>query len=608
LLPKAYTLQGINTEIENLTDLRITKIDARYYSVSKVAELPVREEQLQEILVEGFLSKGINKSHQKVILLPQKIEALPGVTDADVLLSLQQLPGVKSPNETATGLYIRGGSSDQNLILWDGIRMYHPGHLFGMISGFNPNVTQTVNYQNKATHPKFGERLSSVIDIQSTDKIEDQWKVDAGINALNADVYIKAPIVKKKLGLQLSGRKSYTEWLQTATFNALAEKVFQNTNFKNFDDSNKFQFEDYSAKLNYQPNENTDLSFTAIGIDNNLNFTTETETDGIQNQKMMIENQGYSLHWNQKYTTKWRQKTNVYYSAYTFDYKKNKTKTATTFEQFQKLNRITDSGFETGFEFQANEKLNIEFGYQLSGNDVSHSFTTKSQNLSILLDQKHFYSKTHVGYTFLKYKWETWNFQAGARYNEFISLQSHSFEPRLFIQKNITDALVLQTSFERKSQIMSQVRESVVNDLSLENYLWVSSDKENYPIQKANQYTVGLIYKMNSWVFDLDTYYKTTRGITSLTFGFLNQFDPNIHQGNGFTKGLDILIQKNAPTWRTWMTYTFQDSKNRFEDLNGHQYFAVNADIRHALNISFYKKMEPLFIVNRLVLAYRKTV
>jgi len=167
LLPKKYSLKAINTAIENQTDLKIIQIDARYFSIAQTIEEPIREEQLKEILVEGFLSKGIYKSNQKIILLPQKIEALPGVTDADVLLSLQQLPGVKSPNETATGLYIRGGTADQNLILWDGIRMYHPGHLFGMISGFNPNVKQTVYYQNKGTNAKFGERISSVIDIQS---------------------------------------------------------------------------------------------------------------------------------------------------------------------------------------------------------------------------------------------------------------------------------------------------------------------------------------------------------------------------------------------------------------------------------------------------------
>lgn len=587
---KEYTLDEINSDIQNQTGLHITAIDKRYFSVSASKEAPVHEEQLREILVEGLLSKGINKSGEQITLLPQKIEALPGVTDADVLLSLQQLPGVKSPNETASGLYIRGGSSDQNLILWDGIRMYHPGHLFGMISGFNPNIEQTVHYQNKATNPQYGERISSIISIEPTDKIEDQFKATAGINALNADIYIKIPLIKNKLGLQLSGRKSFTEWLQTATFNALAEKVFQNTNFSDFDDSNTFEFQDYSAKLNYKLSEQTDLSFTAIWIDNNLDFTTRKQNEGPNNQQMMISNQGYSFHWNQKYGDRWNQKTLVHYSAYTFDYEKNKTQTGSGFELFQKLNRITDSGIETGFGFSASEKLNIEFGYQLQGNDLSHSFTSSNQDLSIILDQKQLYNISQVGFLNLKYKIDSWDFHTGARYNYFNALKEASVEPRLFVQKAITPTWIWQTTFERKSQIVSQVRESVANDLSLENYLWILADNNNYPVQKADQYTTGLIYKPNSWLFDLDLYYKMNTGITSLTFGFLNRFDSEIHQGKGFTKGLDLLIQKSAPTWRAWITYTFQDTENRFDNLNNDDYFPANADIRHALNLSFYKK------------------
>lgn len=585
-----YTLEAFNAEIESQTSLKIVRIDQRYYSIYKTEDEAINPQQIKEIIVEGFLTKGINKANEKVILSPQKVEALPGVTDADIFLSLQQLPGVKSPNETASGLHVRGGTSDQNLVLWDGIRMYHPGHLFGMISGFNPNVKQTVHYYNKATDPKFGERISSVIDIQSSDKIADKFKVDAGINALNADAYVEVPLVKNALGLQLSGRKSYTEWLQTFTFNSLAEKVFQNTNFSNFNDRNKFEFEDYSAKLNYKPNANTDFSFTSILIDNYLNFKTQPQNTQEDSQIMNILNQGYSLHWNQKYSPKFQQKLLLYYSAYTFDYEKKQQYSADTFELFKKLNRITDSGLECNFNYELRPNFNIEFGYQFLGNDISHSYTSSTQNLSINLDQKQFYSITHVGYSYLKYALNRWNFQAGARYNAFSKLHSNSFEPRVFIQRNLTDNLIWQLSYERKSQIMSQVQESVTNDLSLENYVWILSDNKEYPVQKANQYTTGLIYKTTSWLFDLDAYYKTINGITSLTFGFLHQVDPNLHQGHGFTKGLDVLIQKSAPSWRAWMTYTYQDSQSTFDGLNNDRYFPINSDITHAFNLSFNKK------------------
>ncbi len=590
LEPREYSLDEVNLAIENQTSLKIIKIDKRYFSIIKEDEERVKTEQLKEILVEGFMSKGINKVNQSILIDPQKVMMLPGVTDADILLSLQQLPGVKSPNETATGLNIRGGTADQNLILWDGVRIYHPGHLFGMISGFNPNVVQKVRYQNKATHPKFGERVASVIEIQSTDSIASKTHVNAGINGLNADLFLQTPLLKDRIGLQLSARKSYTELFQTPTFNALTDKVFQNTNLDNFNDSNQFGFEDYAAKLNFNLIANSEISVSGIWIDNNLDFTSSTSDQKERNQKMEITNNGYSLNWSQKYSTKFKQSILIHYSAYQFAYDKNEVKSDTTFELFQKRNRITDSGISCDFEWKPSEIFRLDFGYQLQGNDISHSFTSKNQDLEIDLNQKQLFLISNVGFANLSVDLASWKLVGGIRYNSIAKLNSTLVEPRLLIQKKLFKDLTAQFSFEKKNQILSQFRESVTNDLSLENYVWILSDNSQYPIQKAQQFTAGLVYKKQSWLFDVDVYYKTIRGITSLTFGFLNPTDGLLHRGDGFTRGADILVQKSSATWRTWMTYTFQDSQNRFDAINDNNYFDTNANIRHAFSVSFYKK------------------
>jgi hypothetical protein len=591
-LPKAlYSLEEINTSIARQTQLRVVKIDNRFYSlIQEIEAIPMKSYKLDDVLVEGFLAKGINKTSEKVILYPKKVETLPGVTDADILLTLQQLPGVKSPNETASGLHIRGSTPDQNLILWNGIRLYHPGHLFGMISAINPNVDQTVNYYNKATNPIFGERISSVIDIKTSDKIGDKTKINAGINALNADLYVQTPLIKGKLGLQLSGRKSFTEWLQSPTFNQLAKKVFQNTNFKDFDDQNKFQFQDYSAKLNFKPNDKSELSLSALWIDNNLDFKNRNLDSSVNNQTMAISNFGFSLNWFQKYSTRLQHKMLIFYSAYDFDYERKHQNSPTEFEGYKKLNRAIDSGIELNFAFMVNDKLHWDFGYQVFGNDMSHLFNSYNQSLGVVLDLRHNYNVTNVGYSFVKYDCQKWNFQAGARYNYYGQLESDSFEPRILVQSKLNSAFVLQASYERKSQVSSQIREDFANDLSLENYVWVMSAKDSYPVQKANQFTTGFIYKKKSWLLDVDAYYKTISGITSFTFDFQNQFDLDIHQGEGFTKGFDILLQKSAPTWRAWATYTYQDSQNKFDEINQDQYFQINSNTKHALNFSLYKK------------------
>lgn len=584
-----YTLDSLHSQIAQQSGLTIVKIDARYYSVYDDKQT-VRQEWLKEILVEGLLSKGINKTGEKVLIAPQKLEALPGVTDADVMFSLQQLPGVKSPNETASGLHVRGGTSDQNLILWDGIRMYHPGHLFGMISGFNPNAVEAVHFYNKATDAKFGERISSVIDIKTSDKIPEGIQANAGLNALNGDLDLRLPILKDKLSIELSGRKSYTQWLQTPTFDALAKKVFQHTNFKDFNSSNHFDFEDYSAKINYRPFKDTKFAFTSIFIDNYLNFSSVTPSDGPRKQKMDIFNQGYSLNWSQKYGSKWSQDVLLYYSAYIFNYLRRQDYTLNRFDEYEKRNRITDSGLEANFNYRFNDRLQLGFGYQLIGNDLSHSFTARNQGFEIDLDNKRLFNVTQVGYLQATYGWRQWNFRAGTRYNYYRAMKANSVEPRLFLQRRLGKRLIWQATYEKKSQIMNQIRESVTNELSLENYVWLLSDGNQYPIQRASQISSGLIYKTKSWLIDADTYYKQTNGITSLAFGSLYRYDTAVRNGKGFTKGIDFLIQKTAPDWRAWITYTYQDSQQHFEGLNDNAYFASNASIWHALNLSIYKK------------------
>ncbi len=585
---KLYTLEEIHLSIEENTDLKVTKINDRFYSIfTKNSDDSFLIYNLNEIVIESLLAKGIDKTPKSVIVNPQKIKVLPGVTDADVLLTLQQLPGVKSPNETATGLNVRGGTSDQNLILWDGIKVYHPGHLFGMISGFNPNVDQKVNFYYKGINAKYGRHLSSVIDIKTTDDISK--KISVGLNGLNGDVYVKVPLIKDKLGIQVSGRKSFTEKLQTPTFNQLSNKVFQNTNFTNFDNENHFKFQDYFAKLNFKPNDKTSLSLTTLLIDNSLQFRTVDDIDANTVQKMKILNYGYSLNWDQKYGSKLTQNATFYYSVYDFDYERNRDFSNNEFDAFKKLNRIIESGADFNFRYSIQDGLNVDFGYQIAGKDVSHLFNSFNNEISVVLSLEHLYNITHASFFNVDWNVNKWNFQIGGRYNSYKHIKENIFEPRVFIQKRITDTFTWEMSYERKSQVISQIRESVFNDLSLENYVWVLSDRTNHPVQKSNQFATGFVLKDNSWLLDFGLYYKTVSDITSISFGFRNQFDDNIRRGDGFTKGIDFLLQKRTKTWRAWLTYTYQDSQNRFDEINNGDYFSINTNIKHHVNISFNK-------------------
>ncbi len=580
-----YSLDDMHREISEQTGLSVTKINSRFYSLVKTE---IAAEILDEVVVAQYLSQGIRKSANKFIISPQKIEELPGVTDADLLFSLQQLPGVKSPNETAAGLHIRGGTADQNLILWDGIRIYHPGHLFGMISPFNSAVEQKIDYHYKGTSPNFGERISSVIDIRTNERIEDTLQGSAGINGLNGDIYLQFPLVEEKLGVEVSARKSFTELVQSPTFNSLADKVFQNTSFKDFD-GNEFGYQDYFLKLTYAMNNRNLINGTAILVDNHLDFISENE-DGKLNQMMDIINYGYSLVWERKYASNLMHRAKLYFSGYDFKYVENQLYTDDDFERFTKLNRIVDSGADIDLKYSINEPITVNFGYQLAGNDVSHSFETATPDFEVRLDQKHLYNVTNAFYGNFAYDTDAWNISAGLRFNKYSAVDETSLEPRVFVRRKVFRDLSVEATYERKSQMMSQIRETVANDMSLENYVWILQDGKDFPLQTAEQYSIGASYRTKSWLVDLDAYYKQIRGITSLSFGFLHEFDSSVHQGEGFTKGVDLLLQKSAETWRAWITYTFQESQNRYDQLNDQRYFPIYADISHSVTLSAFKK------------------
>jgi len=580
---KEYTIEEINFEIEKQTNLQTVKISERYYTIFQEDLMY----NLDEVIIESFLINSIKKSNQKFIVTPNKKGLLAGVTDTDVLLSLQQLPGVKSPNETATGLHVRGGTPDQNLLLLDGIRLFHPGHLFGMISGINPNIVKTVNFYYKAVSPKYGERISGVIDIETPNDFVAKPKASIGVNSLNIDAFLQLPILKNKLDIQVSGRKSFTEFLQLYTFNQLSNKVFQNTDFKSFDTKNKFQFYDYSAKILYKPSDKSIVTFTGLSINNNLNYFNTIASDSISNNEMKIINNGYSINWNKKYSETFSHKILAYYALYDFQYLKKQDYLETgNFEAFKKLNRVINSGVEFHFSSIIAKNKSLDFGYQISGNDVSHLFTTFTQNVGIDLSLKRLYSISHSGYSNFIYKTEKLTIQSGLRYTYLTKINSQVVEPRFFLQNKITESLIFQYSFERKSQFIAQIKENAANDLSLENYVWVLADTKKYPIQKANHFSAGMIYKFKNWLLDIDSYYKFIDGITRFNFGFFNQNDEVISEGKGFVKGVDVFLQKKSKKWQMSATYSFMDSKNKFEHVYNNKYFKSNANSNHSLQMT----------------------
>ena len=186
---------------------------------------------------------------------PESFGILPGLIEPDVLQTIQALPGVLSTDETVSNINVRGGTHDQNLLLWDGIKMYQSGHFFGLISAFNPYTTKRINVYKNGTSAKYGDGISSVIDMQLPNEIDNEFKAGLGFNLINADGFAKIPL-SNKTELQISSRRSVTDLILTPTYDQYFKRIFQdsdltNENRNSISQNEQFYFYDINVKFLY---------------------------------------------------------------------------------------------------------------------------------------------------------------------------------------------------------------------------------------------------------------------------------------------------------------------------------------------------------------------
>ncbi|GAB5400173.1 MAG: TonB-dependent receptor [Aureisphaera sp.] len=589
------TFEEVLAVLETYYQLRFEKIDDRYISVFSDESNLVGVQQLEDVIVMGYLTQGIDKRKDGTFKLsPKVLGALPGLTEADVLESIQLLPGVISPNETATGFSVRGGRADQNRILWDGINIYHKGHLFGMISAFNPNRIQDVEFQNKGTNPRYGERLSSVVSITSNNRVSDTFSGGIGINGLGADAYLTLPLLKNKLDVQAGVRRSYDELYESFTFDRMARKVFESTKITNADNTNNdFFFLDYDVKVNYRHSEKHSFHLSTIQIDNNLDYVVrETDSTTTLNDQLKINNEGYAFRWNAQWDENLRQEVVATLSKYRFTYNFLEFNDTELVSDFEKKNVIFDSGVATEFFFETKKDHLFSLGYQYSLKDVSYAFLETAQ-LSFVLDSDQTVENAHALFGNYQYRNpDLFDADVGVRVNYFQHLDAFRVEPRVFIYRDLFRNVRLQASAEIRSQIISEIDETVFSDLSLENRLWRLADGDTFPIIKSHQFSTGIVFNNKGWTLDLDAYYKKIDGLTALALGFLNPLDSQFHIGTQKIWGADLYIKKGYGNFSTWFSYSINNVQSKYRELNNDDYFTASNSIRHNITVSLNYKLK----------------
>ncbi len=561
--------------------------------------LKEKKELLDQIVINSYLTSGISKNIKQTTINTKKLNLLPGLIEPDILESIHQIPGVTNLNETVNSIQVRGGNADQNLIRWNNIRMYNTSHLFGEISAFNPYVINKVNFINKGTSAKYGERISSVIDIKSDYKPNNKIHGGAGFNLIHTDAFINIPLQENKLSLLISGRRSFADAYKTITYSKHATKVFQNT--KIIDETvqyskskNIFWFYDYTINASYKPTSKDLIKFNHIYTKDYLNFSAFSEDkNNLYTDELKTQNQGYNIDWQKEWSKNINQEVNVIFSEYLLDYSFNTENNQGLFSN-KKINTIKDFGINIDLKYDLSNFKQLNFGYHFSNKNFKYKFNYNTPTNNNILDAAN--NRTNANSLYTEYqinKPKDYLFTAGIRANKYSNSKKFYIEPRAIIQKFVIPEFSINASIEYKSQYVNQIQESVISNLGLENQIWALSNKTNLPILTSYQYTVGANYSKNKWIIDFEAYFKKINNINTFE---INLNDNTFYNtGSSSIEGVDVFIKKQFKNYNSWLAYSFISAKYLFNELNNGIPFPSNVDINHTIKWShFYKwkKME----------------
>ncbi|WP_264537825.1 TonB-dependent receptor [Flavobacterium sp. N1736] len=546
--------------------------------------------QLEEIKTNAILASGISKNNDGSFeIKPKKFGILPGLIEPDALQTMQQIPGVNSIDESVSSINVRGGTHDQNLFLWNGIRVFQTGHFFGLISVFNPNLAHTISIYKNGSSAFYGESVSSVVAISSTPETAEKNSFSAGINMINADVYAKYNLSKKSY-IEVSARKSITDFVETPTYKEYFNKVFQNTTITdfsknqnvNYHSDKKFGFYDATLKYAQKIGTKDQIVLDLITIKDNLEVfqsATVYDINRSENNVLRQQNYGGNLSWKRNWNSFNTTKINVYNSAYELLANQNNTIDNQILIQENVVNNnginlennhiITSKfSFNDGYQYNEIGITNLE---QVTNPDFYRKIKDVLRTHALILEGKYNDTLSRI------------YFKAGTRVNYIEKFRKYIVEPRMQFSYGINKNLNIELLGELKSQNSQQIIDLQKDYFGIEKRRWIISNNTTIPIQKSKQLSLNLFYKKNDWLLDIENFYKKVSGITTSSQGFQNQLEFVRTTGDYVVWGTEMLVQKKMNHFLTWLSYTYNHNDYHFSNYE-YSSFPNNFELMHTVS------------------------
>ena len=539
-----------------------------------------------------------NAQMGKIDLSITQVKSLPVLLgETDVLKTLQLLPGVRNAGEGNTGLYVRGGGPDQNLILLDDAIVYNTGHLFGFFSIFNSDAIKNISLVKGGMAAQYGGRLSSVLDVAMKEGNLNKFEVEGGIGAIASRLSIQGPIKKNKSSFIISGRRTYIDLLVKPFLSPKSDFY-----------GSGYYFYDFNAKVNYIFSQKDRLYLSGyFGRD----VFTYRNARRVFKADIPWGNSTATLRWNHVFSRKLFANTTLVYNDYAFSFG------ATQNDFSIKLSSgIHDWNAKTDFDFYPSPQHKLRFGAAYT----YHTFTPNV--LSGNQGDNQFYPdnemRKYAGETgiYLQDEWdvsERIKVNAGLRYSRFVQLGPYKifstningdktdsisygpnkpvkaydgFEPRLTVRYAINDETSLKAAVTRNLQYIHLVSNA---GSTLPTDLWVPSTYRVKP-QESWQYAAGLFKNFNNNMLEtsLEVYYKRMNNQIEYREGYtptLKDPENDFVFGKGWSYGTELFINKTKGKLTGWIGYTLSWTWRQFDTLNDGLKYPSKYDRRHDLSV-----------------------
>ena len=538
--------------------------------------------ELGEIVVKG---KKDNEVKASTIDIPLNlIEKLPSLSgEVNIFKSLEFLPGIKTSSEISSGLYIRGGSPDQNLTLVDGVIVYNPTHLQNFSSTFNSDALQSVRLIKGAFPAEYGGRLSSVLDVKLRSGTKEGNKVKLGFGMISSNATFEGSLGAKATYI-ISGRKMYYDVLQKA-FN-------KNSTIPNYN------FWDLNSKITYNITENDIVTISGMfSKDNVYNPSNSKEL----NYNIDWQNGAINLDWLKVNKKSLLINNSLSYVNYQFRTLLQGNNTNSTDKDYFSFSKLEDFVFNSRLDLFWHEDHTFKFGAQLS----LHNYELIYSNIFDPLLESDPNGTSKVQSTeanlFMQDEWkisEKLKTNIGGRLYYFKTKDYFRLEPRISFSYSVTDNFSFKGAFAIAHQFLHLI---VRNDISLPTDLWYPSTKEVLP-SRSTQYVFGIetSFDKKSYLLNIEGYYKDMKNLyefqNSPSYNYLTGSVNNlITVGEGEAYGVEFFLNKTTGKFSGWIGYTLSWTKRQFDYINNGKVFYPRYDRRNDVSIVLTYKISNSF-------------